>query len=32
MLNFAGFGPVVTAEMDIDDLLQHGADPDLDGP
>ena len=32
MLNFAGFRRVVTAEMDIDDLLQHGADPGLDGP
>ena len=32
MLNFAGFGRVVTAEMDVDDILQHGADPALDGP
>ena len=31
MLNFAGFGRVVAAEMDVDDLLQRGADPDLDG-
>jgi hypothetical protein len=31
MLNFAGFGRVVAAEMDVDDLLQPGADPDLDG-
>ena len=32
MLDFAGFGRVVTAEMDVDDLLQRGADPGLDGP
>ena len=32
MLDFTGFGRVIAAEMDIDDLLQHGADPDLDGP
>jgi hypothetical protein len=32
MLDFAGFGRFIAAEMDIDDLLQHGADPDLDGP
>ena len=32
MLDFAGFGRVTAAEMDIDDLLQHGADPELDGP
>ena len=32
MLDFAGFGRVVAAEMDVDDLLQHGAYPDLDGP
>ena len=32
MLNFAGFGRVVAAEMDVDDILQHGADPALDGP
>ena len=31
MLNFAGFGRVVVAEMDVDDLLQHGADLELDG-
>ena len=29
MLNFAGFGRVVAAEMDVDDLLQRGVDPDL---
>ena len=32
MLNFAGFGRVVVAEMDVDDLQQRGADPGLDGP
>ena len=32
MQDFAGFGRVTTAEMDIDDLLQCGADPELDGP
>ena len=32
MLDFAGFGRVVAAEMDVDDLLQHGVDPELDGP
>ena len=32
MRDFAGFGRVTTAEMDVDDLLQHGADPELDGP
>ena len=32
MLNFAGFRRVVTAEMDVDDLLQRGADLGLDGP
>ena len=31
VLDFAGFGQVVAAEMDVDDLLQRGADPDLDG-
>ena len=31
MLNFAGFEWVVAVEMDVDDLLQRGADPDLDG-
>ena len=31
MLNFAGFGRVVAAEMDVDDLLQRGVDPDLNG-
>ena len=32
MLNFIGFGRVVATEMDVDDLLQRGADPGLDGP
>ena len=32
MLDFTGFGRVIAAEMDVDDLLQRGADPDLDGP
>jgi hypothetical protein len=32
MLNFAGFVRVVAAEMDVDDLLQRGADLGLDGP
>ena len=32
MLNFAGFGRVVVAEMDVDDILQRAADPALDGP
>jgi hypothetical protein len=32
MLDFAGFGRVVAAEMDVDDLLRRGADPELDGP
>jgi hypothetical protein len=32
MRDFAGFGRVTAAEMDVDDLLQHGADPELDGP
>jgi hypothetical protein len=31
MLNFAGFGRVVAVEMDVDDLLQRGADLGLDG-
>ena len=31
MRDFAGFGWVTTAEMDVDDLLQRGADPELDG-
>ena len=31
MLNFAGFGRVIAVEMDVDDLLQRGLDPDLDG-
>ena len=32
MLNFAGFGRVVAAEMDVDVLLQRGTDLGLDGP
>jgi hypothetical protein len=32
MLDFAGFGRVTEAEMDVDGLLQRGADPELDGP
>jgi len=32
MLDFAGFGRVVAAEMDVNDLLRRGADPELDGP
>ena len=32
MLNFAGFGRVVAAEMDVDDLLQRGADSGQDSP
>ena len=32
MLNFAGFGRVVVAEMDVDDLLQRGVDSGQDGP
>ena len=32
MLNFAGFGRVVVAEMDVDDILQRAVDPALDGP
>jgi hypothetical protein len=32
MLDFVGFGRVIAVEMDIDDLLQCGADPELDGP
>ena len=31
MLDFAGFGRVVAAEMDVDDLLRRSADPELDG-
>ena len=31
MRDFAGFGRVTAAEMDVDDLLQRGADPKLDG-
>ena len=32
MLDFVGFGRVITVEMDVDDLLRRGADPELDGP
>ena len=32
MLDFAGFGRVVAAEMDVNDLLRRSADPELDGP
>ena len=32
MLDFAGFGRVTEVEMDVDGLLQCGADPELDGP
>ena len=32
MLDFAGFGRVITVVMDVDDLLRRGADPELDGP
>ena len=32
MLDFAGFGRVIAAEMDVDDLLRRAADPELDGP
>ena len=32
MLDFAGFGRVIAAGMDVDDLLRHGTDPELDGP
>ena len=32
MLDFARFGRVVAAEMDVDDLLRHGAYLELDGP
>ena len=32
MLDFAGFGRVIAAEMDVDDLLRRGADPELDSP
>lgn len=31
MLEFAGFGRVITAEMEVGNLLQHSADPELDG-
>jgi hypothetical protein len=32
MLDFAGFGRVIVAEMVVDDLQRRGADPELDGP
>ena len=32
MLDFAEFGRVVAAEMDIDDILRRVAYPELDGP
>jgi hypothetical protein len=32
MLDFARFGWVIAAEMDVDDLLRRGADPELDNP
>ena len=32
MLDFAGFGRVIAAEMDVGDLLRGGADPELDSP
>ena len=32
MLDFAGFVRVVAAEMDVDDLLRRGMDPELDSP
>ena len=32
MLDFAGFGRVVAAEMDVDDLLRRSTDPELDAP
>jgi hypothetical protein len=32
MLDFAGFRRVIAAEMDVDDLLRRGTDPELDGP
>ena len=32
MLHFAGFGRVIAAEMDVDDLLRRSTDPDLEGP
>ena len=31
MLDFAGFGRVIAAEMDVDDLLRRDVDPELDG-
>ena len=31
MLDFAGFRRVIAAEMDVDDLLRRGVDPELDG-
>ena len=32
MLNFAGFGRVIAAEMDVEDTMQCGVDSALDGP
>ena len=32
MLDFARFGWVIAAEMDVDDFLRRGADPELDRP
>ena len=32
MLDIAEFGRVIAAEMDVDDLLRCGTDPELDGP
>ena len=32
MWDFAWFGRVTAAEMDVDDLLQRGDEPELDGP
>ena len=32
MLDFAGYGRVITAEMDVDDLLRRSTDPELDAP
>jgi hypothetical protein len=32
MRDFAGFGRVTAAEIDVDDLLQRGAYPELDRP
>jgi hypothetical protein len=32
MLDFVGFRQVIAAEMDVDDLLRRGVDPEVDGP